>query len=224
MACFSTLLTRPDVANWPICDFLISFFSQGFPLDKAIEYVALRKPFVVNDLQLQKVLWDRRLCLKILDKASVRTPKRVIVNRDGGPTLESSDLARHVLKVTGLSLPGPPDGTGGGEPLTRSTFMADDGDTLVVDGQRFTKPFVEKPVSGEDHNLIIYFPKSHNGGGARRLFRKIGNKSSEFDPKLITPRCITDHSSSYVYEQFLQTENAEDVKVYTVGPMFSHAE
>lgn len=28
-----------DIENWPICDFLISFFSDGFPIDKASRLV-----------------------------------------------------------------------------------------------------------------------------------------------------------------------------------------
>jgi inositol-hexakisphosphate/diphosphoinositol-pentakisphosphate 1-kinase len=203
---------------------LISFFSDGFPLEKAIRYVKLRKPFVVNDLSMQKVLWDRRLCLRILDKMGVPTPKRLEVNRDGGPRLESAALAKHVKKLTGITLEGAEDGTGGGIPITRKVNMIDDGDTILIDGRALKKPFVEKPVCGEDHNVMIYFPRCQDGGGGRRLFRKIGNKSSEFDPNLIVPRAITEDNSSYVYEQFLHVENAEDVKAYTVGPDYCHAE
>ncbi|KAL2828628.1 histidine phosphatase superfamily-domain-containing protein [Aspergillus cavernicola] len=213
------------VENWPICDFLIAFFSDGFPLDKAIAYARLRKPFCVNDLPMQKILWDRRLCLRILDHMSVTTPRRIEVNRDGGPILESSELAQHVYKLTGVKLDGPTDGTGGGAPRTKNVAISDDGDSLVVDGKILKKPFVEKPVNGEDHNIHIYFPNDQQyGGGGRRLFRKVGNKSSEYDPKLVTPRSVTETSSSYIYEQFLRVDNAEDVKAYTVGPDFCHAE
>ncbi|EFR05514.1 cortical actin cytoskeleton protein asp1 [Nannizzia gypsea CBS 118893] len=214
-----------DVENWPECDFLIAFFSDGFPLDKAIAYANLRKPFCINDLPMQQVLWDRRLCLRILDQMAVPTPKRVEVNRDGGPTLASPELAQHVYNLTGVRLEGPPDGTGGGTPRTQSVTMSEDGEALIVDGKVFKKPFVEKPVNGEDHNIHIYFPNDQNyGGGGRRLFRKVGNKSSEYDPDLKIPRSITEPDVSYLYEQFLRVDNAEDVKAYTVGPDYCHAE
>ncbi|KAI1914903.1 inositol hexakisphosphate and diphosphoinositol-pentakisphosphate kinase [Ophidiomyces ophidiicola] len=214
-----------DVENWPECDFLIAFFSDGFPLDKAIAYAHLRKPFCINDLPMQEVLWDRRLCLRILDHMEVPTPRRVEVNRDGGPRLATPELAQHVYNLTGVRLEGPDDGTGGGTPRTQSVTMSEDGESLIVDGKVFGKPFVEKPVSGEDHNIHIYFPDDqHYGGGGRRLFRKIGNKSSEYDPDLKVPRSITEPNGSYLYEKFLRVDNAEDVKAYTVGPDFCHAE
>ena len=173
---------------------------------------------------MQKVLWDRRICLRILDSMGVPTPRRVEVNRDGGPTLESAELAHHVYHMSGVRLDGPEDGTGGGMKNANSVALIDDGDTLLVDGVTFKKPFVEKPVCGEDHNICIYYPKSQNGGGGRKLFRKIGNKSSEWDSNLTIPRAVTEEGSSYVYEQFLHVDNAEDVKAYTVGPDFCHAE
>ncbi|KAH8802642.1 histidine phosphatase superfamily-domain-containing protein [Xylogone sp. PMI_703] len=211
-----------DIENWPICDYLISFYSDGFPLDKAIAYVAARKPFCVNDVPMQKILWDRRVCLRILDHISVPTPKRLEVNRDGGPNMLTPDLARHLKETTGVVLEGP-DGPGSRLPAPERVELVDNGDTLSVDGILLAKPFVEKPVSGEDHNICIYYPKSQ-GGGARKLFRKIGNKSSEWVPGMETPRAILEPNSSYIYEKFMKVDNAEDVKAYTVGPNFCHAE
>jgi inositol hexakisphosphate/diphosphoinositol-pentakisphosphate kinase len=171
---------------------------------------------------MQNILWDRRICLRILDHIAVPTPKRIEVNRDGGPTL-SLDLATHLLKKTGVRLEGAEDGTGVGVPAPLKIELSDDGDTLIVNGKHLKKPFVEKPVSGEDHNIRIYYPKSQGGGG-RRLFRKVGNKSSERDPNLTAPRAITEDNGSYIYEQFLRVDNSEDVKAYTVGTSFVHAE
>jgi len=216
------IILDEDVENWPVCDFLISFFSDGFPLDKAIAYARLRKPFCVNDLPMQQVLWDRRLCLMILDELKVPTPKRVEVNRDGGPRLHSSEFAKQLEQRTGVVLGGP-DNTGGDIAPPKKVELIDGGDTIFVDGKTLTKPFVEKPVSGEDHNIHIYY-HSRDGGGGRKLFRKVNNKSSEKDDKLHVPRSIIEPGSSYIYEQFLQVENAEDVKAYTVGPNFCHAE
>lgn len=221
---YFTILAHGSDNGTACSDFLLSFFSDGFPLDKAIAYGKLRQPFSVNDLLMQRVLWDRRICLRILDSMGVPTPKRIEVNRDGGPKLESAALAKHVYELSGVRLDGPTDGTGGGCPAAAKVALVDDGDTLSVDGCLLKKPFVEKPINGEDHNIRIYFPKSHDGGGGRKLFRKIGNKSSEWDSNLIVPRAVTEEDSSYVYEQFLHVDNAEDVKAYTVGPDFCHAE
>lgn len=53
-------------------------------------------------------------------------------------------------------------------------------DYIEVDNMVFHKPFVEKPLSAEDHNVYIYFPASA-GGGSQRLFRKVNYCNSNCD-------------------------------------------
>ncbi|OBZ70407.1 Inositol hexakisphosphate and diphosphoinositol-pentakisphosphate kinase [Grifola frondosa] len=203
----SKISIHADVENWPRCDVLISFFSTDFPLDKAISYVKLRNPFCINDLPPQALLWDRRLVGAVLDHLNVPTPRRLEISRDGGPKVDQ-ELCEIMQKKIGIVL--------GGFRVTPEVTMTEDGNSIIIDGQVMEKPFVEKPVSGEDHNVYIYF----RGGGGRRLFRKVGNKSSEMDPTLNFPR--TD--GSYIYEKFVDVDNSEDIKVYTVGKDYTHAE
>jgi inositol-hexakisphosphate/diphosphoinositol-pentakisphosphate 1-kinase len=148
------------VENWPRCDVLISFFSTDFPLDKAIAYTRLRDVCCVNDLIPQALLWDRRLVGQVLDHLGVPTPPRCEVSRDGGPKVDK-ELREHMKNKIGVKL--------GGFQVTPEVSLREDGDAIIVDGKVLEKPFVEKPVSGEDHNVYIYF----KGGGGRRLFRKV---------------------------------------------------
>ncbi|KAM3877188.1 inositol hexakisphosphate and diphosphoinositol-pentakisphosphate kinase 2 [Diretmus argenteus] len=90
-------------------------------------------------------------------------------------------------------------------------------DHVEVNGEVFPKPFVEKPVCAEDHNVYIYYPTSA-GGGSQRLFRKIGSRSSVYSPESSVRK-----TGSYIYEEFMATDGT-DVKVYTVGPDYAHAE
>lgn len=73
-------------------------------------------------------------------------------------------------------------------------------------------------MDAEAHNINIYYPSSA-GGGCKHLFRKIGNLSSAFHPDENKIR----RDGSYIYEEFLSTQGT-DVKVYTVGPTYAHAE
>ena len=89
---------------------------------------------------------------------------------------------------------------------------------IMLNGVKMEKPFVEKPVNAEDHNVRIYYSRV-DGGGMKQLFRKEHNQCSEYFPEVSHIRTY----GSYIYEHFLQTEGT-DVKVYSVGVSYVHAE
>ncbi|XP_061886456.1 inositol hexakisphosphate and diphosphoinositol-pentakisphosphate kinase 2 isoform X8 [Entelurus aequoreus] len=178
------ILNEP-VENWPLCDCLISFHSKGFPLDKAVSYAKLRNPLLINDLNMQYYIQDRREVYRILQEEGIDLPRYAVLNRD----------------------PDNPD----------ECNLVEGEDHVEVNGEIFQKPFVEKPVCAEDHNVYIYYPTSA-GGGSQRLFRKIGSRSSVYSPESSVRK-----TGSYIYEEFMPTDGT-DVKVYTVGPDYAHAE
>ena len=57
-------------------------------------------------------------------------------------------------------------------PASSSGTLIETDDTIEVQGHVFHKPFVEKPISAEDHTVHIYFPSDY-GGGCQQLFRKV---------------------------------------------------
>ncbi len=72
-------------------------------------------------------------------------------------------------------------------------------DQIEINGQVFTKPFVEKPINADDHNIFIYYPTSA-GGGSQRLFRKVGCRSS-----IYTNETKIRRNGSFIYEEFMPT-------------------
>lgn len=165
------VLIRPQV------DCLISFTSSGFPLQRVIDYVKLRRPFCVNDLPSQTVLLERADVYKQLELAGIPTPRHLYARRDSTHqcTIEQTD------------------------------------DYISVNSEQMVLPVVEKPYDGDDHNVYIYYGKRH-GGGSRRLFRKVGNRSSRFYPNVSTLR----KNGSYIYEELLKNGKvcANNTKVY----------
>uniref|UniRef100_A0A8C4Q4T5 Inositol hexakisphosphate and diphosphoinositol-pentakisphosphate kinase n=1 Tax=Eptatretus burgeri TaxID=7764 RepID=A0A8C4Q4T5_EPTBU len=179
------VILHHPVEKWPYCDCLVSFHSKDFPLDKAVAYAKLRQPFVINDMDMQYYLQDRREVYRILKEEGIDLPRYAVLNRN------------------------PENATEG--------CLVEADDQVEVDGEIFLKPFVEKPVNAEDHNVFIYYPTSA-GGGSQRLFRKVGSRSSVYSPESSVRK-----TGSYIYEEFMPTDGT-DVKVYTVGPDYAHAE
>lgn len=75
----SILLNEP-IENWPQVDYLIAFASGGYPLDKVIQYVELRKPITINDVAMQRELLDRRSVYRILQQHNISTPRHIILD------------------------------------------------------------------------------------------------------------------------------------------------
>jgi hypothetical protein len=90
------ILNRP-VSEWPKVQVLIAFYSKGYPLQKAKEYVQLHKPFVLNDLDMQGQLKDRRRVYDLLEASGIDVPRHVFLSKDG--YVSTGTTGMHVLCV-----------------------------------------------------------------------------------------------------------------------------
>ena len=61
-----------------------------------------------------------------------------------------------------------------------SSALQETEDAIVIDGMKLEKPFVEKPLDADNHNVHVYFP-SRVGGGSKRLFRKVRRERCTID-------------------------------------------
>uniref|UniRef100_A0A1I8GA60 Inositol hexakisphosphate and diphosphoinositol-pentakisphosphate kinase n=1 Tax=Macrostomum lignano TaxID=282301 RepID=A0A1I8GA60_9PLAT len=181
-----SVILNSEIEDWPVVDALISFYSNGFPLDKAIRYADLHKPYLVNDLRSQYILMDRQKVYRVLQERDIPVVRHAVYNWSA-------------------------------ESESSSPGLVEQDDSISVNGVAFQKPFVEKPLDAENHNIHIYFPSSA-GGGSVRLFRKIGDRSSTYH----SDSRVRNHGS-YVYEDFMATDGT-DVKVYAIGKDYAHAE
>ena len=279
------IIFKKEIDQWPLVDALIIFYSDGFPYNKALKYINLRKPFLVNDFEMQKVFWDRVKVLKLLEEANIPVPPHIIldeceneeINNDGKKNelnnsfenekkverykkqindLENEennkilDMKRVINKNTNtnnisnsiniimnqkekennkdsISLEVNkyksyddkyPIKKRKSLPISVENDLLEFDDHIEYHGKKLYKPFVEKPLNGDDHDIYIYYPPNV-GGGHKRLFRKTKEYSSFYFPTINEIR----HDKKYLYEKFLQTDGF-DIKVYTIGEKYAHAE
>ena len=281
------IIFKKEIEEWPLVDALIIFYSDGFPYNKALKYINLRKPFLVNDFEMQKVFWDRVKVLKLLEEANIPVPPHIIldeceneeINNDGkknelnnsfenekkverykkqineleneennkildmkrvinkntnnisNSIINSKDkdnnkiknksnqdlisLEIHQYKSSDVKYPLRKKKS---LPLSVENDLVEFDDHIEYHGKKLYKPFVEKPINGDDHDIYIYYPPNV-GGGHKRLFRKTKEYSSFYFPTINEIR----RDKKYLYEKFLQTDGF-DIKVYTIGEKYAHAE
>jgi hypothetical protein len=128
------ILHQP-IESWPVVECLIAFYSNGYPLAKAIEYVDRVQPFLINDLKTQYILQNRKSVYEVVCPSS--------------PSLDPP--SPQVLQS--CHIPVPPHIY-----VQRSADMDENvieeyDEYIVINGAQLKKPFVEKPVDADDHNV-----------------------------------------------------------------------
>ena len=176
------VISNEPINNWPQCNVLICYYSDGFPFSKALEYIEKYNPCQINDAKCEIILRNRLSIKRILIENGIPTPRYAVIDRSNKDSKESTSIIEY-------------------------------DDKIIINGNTINKPFVEKPINAEDHNIYVYY----KGGGSRRLFRKIGNKSSVLN----NASCIR-RKGNYIYEEMIDCGN--DIKCYSVGPNYVHAE
>eukprot|EP00045_Choanoeca_perplexa_P014496 m.170651 g.170651 ORF g.170651 m.170651 type:complete len:1136 (-) comp16695_c0_seq3:167-3574(-) len=194
------LLFDAPVEHWPLCDCLIAFYSGGLEHELGSPKPGLssqRYPLskVESYVELRKPFVLNDLALQ----------HSLLDRREVYEILEKNDIPVPPYAI--LDRTNDPD-----------VDVTEREDAIEINGQVVPKPFVMKPVDAENHNIFVYFSQL-DGGGAQHLYRKKKDKASTFLPEKHT----IPEEGDFVFEHFLPT-GGTDIKVYTVGPNYAHAE
>jgi len=209
--------------EWPIVDVVISFFSEGMEFLSVQKYVQKHTPLELNNIDRQFLLLDRRIVLEVLEKIGVPTANRLFFSADG--TSEKNAYAPHgtapsknkeIQKIVKKELAS--FGIKYNDIYRKSATRECANGVLLIDNKRIEKPYVEKPIYSENHNINIYYGDScdERSNGVCRLFRKTGNKSSQFE-RTEGSLGYRDDGCSYVYEKFISVREFVDIKAYAIG-------
>ncbi len=115
------------VEQWPIAHVFLPLVSDKFPLERALAYVTLRCPLVVNDLSAHATLRDRIATRQVLRLRGIPVANGVVYDGDAGDCRVLRGDTLFVYTSTGM---------------LRGSVR---------------KPFVEKPADAEDHEVFIYY-------------------------------------------------------------------
>ncbi|KAM0676891.1 inositol hexakisphosphate and diphosphoinositol-pentakisphosphate kinase [Binucleata daphniae] len=195
-------ILETNYEKWPKVSFLISFYHTSLPLHKVYKYIKLNNIPCINDLFMQYSLFDRRVIYTILMALKIKVPEHYFVNRCQAKI--PRELKVYLEKRFATSF------------VFEETSIEEHNTHIIINGNILKKPFVEKPVNAEDHNIYVYL----QDGSVRKLFRKQANVSSKvfWDIKEIRK------SGSFIYEKFYPADDDNDIKVYALGKETAYAE
>lgn len=77
-------IQNAPIEEWPVVEVLITFYSTRFPTQKALEYIKMRNPFLLNDLEMDWIMRDRRKVYELLKSLDINLPHHVFLNREPG--------------------------------------------------------------------------------------------------------------------------------------------
>jgi len=167
-----TILFDDDfVESFPKCDAIWTLYSPDLPLIKVEHYVQKTGCIELNSIAGLVALRDRREMFRLLVEYEIPVPFHIFCNRIEGEDKDHPD----------------------------NCVVEEFDDYIVINGQKLSKPFLEKPADADNHEVYIYYPKSVGGGRTR-----LGKNMCGFDERGRIRR-----SGSFVYERFIPSEGFE---------------